>query len=219
MARSRPGALGITYGVIAIVTGCLFLGCGVCGGIKIVSTEKMNYPPIVTNVNNIQKDIAPEFTAYMNQNVPVYTVFRIIDTCLNLVLAFGFIGAGVGLFLAPKWGQVATLLLALLSILNQFLCVLWQVVWIAPAMTKFGELYPLLNLHLRAGGETFFTVVWAIIFFLLDLGFLIGLSLPFAWRKYWGSARQDRAFAEDEGEPRRRDSTSEAFEEDDDYRR
>jgi hypothetical protein len=207
MARSRPGALAITYGVITIVTGCLFLGCGVCGAAGAMATVKME-------VNG--KDVMAEYNSYMSQNVPAFTVIQILDIGLRLVLALGFIAAGVGLFFVPKWGQVAALLFSLLGIFHQFIRVLWQVVWIGPAKTKFGEIYPILNLHIVSGAETAFTIGWAIFFLLLYLGILIGLSLPFAWRKFWGSAQQDLGLPEDESEPRHRGSRSEAFEADDD---
>jgi hypothetical protein len=194
MARSRP-VLVISFGVLNLLLGCLLLFCGVCGAVSTTSSEKWT-------VNG--RDITPEYQAYMEREVPAYTVERFADVGLRFFTAFGFLGSGVGLLLVTRWGQILAVLVALMSIVHQLLVVLWQVAFIGPARTRFLDSMPLLNLGFVGKMETIIVAGWATVFLLCNFIVIACLVLPSTWRAItvYGQGG-NRADDEDQADRRR----------------
>jgi hypothetical protein len=159
MARPRP-ALVTAFGILNIIFGALFLFCDFGGALSSMSTT--------WTING--QDVTEHFQAHMRWQVPAYTTVRIIDLIVSLILAIGFIVAGVGVLRLAAWGRILAVVLAGLSVFHQLTMTFWQIAWIGPARTAFLNTVPGIGFGFLAGMETVRIVIWAILVLLQDCG-------------------------------------------------
>jgi hypothetical protein len=200
MPPSRPASY-TTFAVLNFIIGGFGLLCSVCSGIE--PTVEINH-----------RDVTPEMRAFLNQEIPGYTTYKITGMVVGLLLAVGVITAGVGLLVGPGWGRVLAIVVSALAILHHGGLAVFQLFFVNPALTRFftshaGFLGGLFSTLPKTA--IFMMVIWelaAAVYYLIQI-----LVLAFQ------SPRARRAYAEgpddweDRPRRRRRDRDEDDFDE------
>jgi hypothetical protein len=198
MPRRRPASY-TTFAVLNFIVGGFALLCSVCGGIE--PTVEINH-----------RDVTPEFRAYLNQEIPGYTTYKVTGMVVGLLLGAGLITAGVGLLVGPGWGRVLAIVCCALAVLHHAGLAVFQLFLVGPAMTHFftaqgGGLGGLFSILPRTA--ILMAVVWeliAVLFYIIQI-----LVLAFQ------PLRPARAYVEDEDDWEDRPRRRRYRDEDDDY--
>jgi hypothetical protein len=123
MPPSRPASY-TTFAVLNFIVGGFALLCAVCGGI--------DWPYEVNHQN-----VTPAMTAWLNEEIPGYTTYKITGMVVGLLLGAGLITAGVGLLVGPGWGRIAAIAVSGLALLHHAALVVFQLAIVNPALTRY----------------------------------------------------------------------------------
>jgi hypothetical protein len=189
MPRRRPASY-TAFAVLNFIVGGLALVCSVCAGIE---------PSVEIN----HQDATPVMRAYLNQEIPGYTAYKVIGMVVGLLLGAGLVTAGVGLLVGPRWGRLLAIVCSAVAVLHHVALAVFQLFFVSPAMTRFflsmGGIFGGLFSTLPRTAIVM-AVVWeslAILFYIVQI-VVLSLQPP----------RVARAYAEDEEDfedrPRRR---------------
>jgi hypothetical protein len=200
MPVQRSGAF-TTFAVLNLIVGSFLLLCGVCSGIDWTVT-----------VNN--QDMTQQLKAFLNQEIPNYTTYKIGGAVLSVVLGLGLIASGVGLLNMQNWARVLAIIFCVIGILHHSGLVYLQLALVNPALERFFGRFPFLSFFPK-----FVTLLGVVeylagaIFFLIQLAVLPASSAGVP-------VQADYDYDEDERPRHRRriedeDDDEEDFEEDD----
>jgi hypothetical protein len=193
----RPGGY-TTFAIMNFILGGILLLCSVGSGIH----------PTVT-INN--QDATHQFIAFLNQQVPGYSVMKIGGAVVGFLLAAGLIVGGVGLLQNQNWGRVLAMVFAIVSLLHHAFLIVFQIFWVNPALDRFFAGFPLFNLSvvpktLALGFMLFWSL--AIIYYFIQI-LVLAITSPGASRDGDERGRSRRDWDEEDDRPRRRPSRAE----------
>lgn len=144
-----------------LLFGGLFLVCGVAS---------IGTPEVSENGKNLTQD----YQEYKEREIPAYRFMTFVEVGLKLVLAIGFIVAGVGMLQARAWGRLCALGSSGLVILHEVIKVVYELTLVNPAIKKYPHRF--VGSFLSLG--TWFIVVWALIATLFGVAQLALLLMP-----------------------------------------
>jgi hypothetical protein len=130
MPLRRSGAF-TAFAVLNFIVGGLLLLCAVCSGID------------WTAVNN--QDVAELLRAFLNEQVPNYTIYKLGGAILAFVLGLGLIGSGVGLLYMQNWARVLAIICSIVGLLHHAGQIYFQLFWLNPALDRFFGQFPLVS--------------------------------------------------------------------------
>jgi hypothetical protein len=131
MLTNRPGSV-TAAGVLAIIYGCLFIVCGLCGvgGLAMQGTQD-----VFGGGDPQQAQMQKQMKEAMERDIPGLQVTQIAMPIVNLVEAITLLVAGIGLFGMHSWARGLALVGAGTAITTTVLHTVYQIVFVIPAMT------------------------------------------------------------------------------------
>jgi len=164
MPLQRSGAF-TAFAVLNFIVGGFLLLCAVCSGIDWTVT-----------VNN--QDVTQQLKAFLNQEIPNYTTYKIGGAILAFVLALGLIASAVGLLNMQNWARVLAMILCLIGILHHGGLSYLQLVKVNPALDRFFGQFPLISFFPKFAGTVGIVELLAgAVYFLIQL-VVLPLSSP-----------------------------------------
>src|SRR5258708_3470560 len=127
MLERRPASV-TAAGVLAIIYGCLFTICGLCGVAGVALSGKPN--ALCGGGDPQQAEMQKQLEAAMERDVPAYRAVQISIPLVNLVVAVTLLVAGICLFGMRSWARTLTLVAALIAIVSTTFQAIYQVVYI-----------------------------------------------------------------------------------------
>jgi hypothetical protein len=199
MRRRRPGSV-TTFGILNIVFGVLFLLCGVAR----VADER---------VEANGKDLSDPLKAYLNSEVPAYTVCRFGSFGVRELLGVGFAVSGIGLLQLQAWGRTLALVCAGVSMGFELFVSIYEIALVNPAKGRFLAGASIVGDFL-SGIWSAIAIVVTVVVIAYGVVLLVGLLQPTTARVFRADYVEEPY---EEDRPRRR--TLDEYDEEDDYRR
>lgn len=131
MLQKRPASV-TAAGVLAIIYGCLFIACGLCGvgGLAMQGTQDA-----FGGGDPQQVQMQKQMQEAMERDAPGLKVIQIAGPIINLVESSSLLVAGIGLFGMRSWARILALVGAGTAITTTVLHTVYQIVLVIPAMT------------------------------------------------------------------------------------
>jgi hypothetical protein len=131
MPLQRSGAF-TAFAVLNFIIGGLLLVCAVCSGVDWTVT-----------VNN--QDVTEQLKAFLNLEIPNYSVYKIGGAIMAFVLGLGLIASGVGLLHMQNWARVLAIVCCIIGILHHGAEIYLQLVLVNPALERFFGRFPFIS--------------------------------------------------------------------------
>lgn len=163
MPNRRPASY-VTLAIFNFIIGALSLFCGLSGFIRMTVT-----------VNN--RDVTPEFHAFMAREVPAYHTYRQIGGVVDLAVGFGMIAGGVMLLSAPPLGRIFALIVGIVSLLEQVAVVLLQLLVIGPGVSRFFNQIGAFGTGFLGEGMMFLSIAGALLVGIYDIILIVMLAV------------------------------------------
>jgi hypothetical protein len=130
MLQRRPGSV-TAAAVLAIIYGCLFMICGLCGVGSLIMQGSMNQG--LFGGDPQQAQMQKQLQDAIERDVPAYRVVQIAFPILGLAQSLALLIAGIGLLGMHSWARVLAVLAALIAVASTAFQAIYQVVFVIPA--------------------------------------------------------------------------------------
>lgn len=124
MPRRRTGSSFTVFAILNFIAGGSLFLCALTGAAD-----------MTVEVNN--RDLTKELRAFLDAEIPGYSVYKIGGAVLGFLLGAGLIASGVGLLKGADWGRVLALVCAFVAVVHHVGTSVLQLFFVNPAMTKF----------------------------------------------------------------------------------
>jgi hypothetical protein len=207
MSRKRP----IGFIIIAIanfVVAVCFIVCGVCANIS--DSQKW-----FVEINGVRWD-EKKLNAHLKEKAPAYTPVKITGIVLGYGVCVGLILAGAGLLYGGLISKIFALLVFVAGLFHHFAMIIYQLVFVHPAINQFFDQMPPAIIVGRAAAEVprwtslfpgYLSISWWVLgcLFYLVAGLVVAIS----------STADDDDQEQDSGRKRVRDYDDEDEDDDD----
>lgn len=127
MRSKRPGA-ATAAGVMSIIFGVVILLVGVCGGVSLVVEAIEGQGPFAG---------PGDPNAFLQNNVPGYTIYKMVGAVLRLLAGVSFLVAGIGIVNLRPWARATAIGWCVLYLLLTVGNLVYHFALVSPATRRF----------------------------------------------------------------------------------